>query len=415
MSSIKKSPKVINLGCRLNFFESEVIKNILDTKKINDMIVVNTCAVTNLAVSKSISEIRKAARENPDSKIIVTGCASQVEKNRFLELPNVYNVVDNNAKTNEFSYLNSKKNNKKLKYKFPFFNEFKSTRTRATLQIQQGCNHRCTFCIIPYGRGDALSLPVGEINYRLKKILEDGYKEVTLTGIDLTSYGEDLPGKPRLGNLIKRILIDNPNLKRLRLSSIDPAEIDDELFYLMINEKRLLPHFHLSIQSGDNLILKRMKRRHNREEVINLCKKIKKVRKDVTFGADIIVGFPTEKEEHFQNTLDLIETCQLSNVHVFPFSPKSQTPASKMPQVCNDIKNKRIKIIREKCDEILERLMNNKIGDEIRILFETKNLSYTDDFFKVSIKMFGDRKVEKGELIEVKVIAKEKNFLRASF
>lgn len=415
MSSIKKSPKVINLGCRLNFFESEVIKNILDANKINDMIVVNTCAVTNLAVSKSISEIKKAARQNPDSKIIVTGCASQVEKNRFLELPNVFDVVDNKAKTNEFSYLNSKKNNKKLKYKFPFFNEFKSTRTRATLQIQQGCNHRCTFCIIPYGRGDALSLPVGEINYRLKKILEYGYKEVTLTGIDLTSYGEDLPGKPRLGNLIKRILIDHPNLKRLRLSSIDPAEIDDELFYLMINEERLLPHFHLSIQSGDNMILKRMKRRHNREEVISLCRKVKNARKNVTFGADIIVGFPTEKEAHFHNTIDLIETCELSNVHVFPYSPKSQTPASKMPQVCNDIKNKRTKIIREKCNEILERLMNKKIGDKIRILFETKNLSYSDDFFKVSTKMFSNTKVEKGELIEVKVIAKEKNFLRATF
>ena len=224
-----------------------------------------------------------------------------------------------------------------------------------------------------------------------------------------------MPGKPRLGNLIKRILIDHPNLKRLRLSSIDPAEIDDELLYLMVNEERLLPHFHLSIQSGDNLILKRMKRRHSREEVINLCKKIKKVRKNVTFGADIIVGFPTEKGEHFHNTLDLIETCELSNVHVFPFSPKSQTPASKMPQVCNDIKNKRTKIIREKCNEVLERLMNKKIGDKIRILFETNNLSYSDDFFKVSTEMFGDRKVEKGELIEVEVIAKEKNFLRATF
>ena len=274
-SYLRNLPKVINLGCRLNFFESEIIKDILDSKKINNTIVVNTCAVTNSAVSKSINEIKKASKKFPNSKIIVTGCASQIDKTLFSNLPNVSKVVDNKVKTESNSYISSKKD-KVGKYKFPNFNNLVSVRTRATLQIQQGCDHRCTFCVIPFGRGDAVSLPITEVNKRLKNIISLGYKEVTFTGVDLTSYGNDIPGKPNLGNLLKRVLIDNPELKRLRLSSIDPAEIDDELMNLMCYEKRLLPHFHFSIQSGDNLILKRMKRRHNRDDVIRLCQKIKK-------------------------------------------------------------------------------------------------------------------------------------------
>ena len=409
---LKNLPKVINLGCRLNFFESEIIRDILDSKKINNTIVVNTCAVTNSAVSKSINEIKKASKKFPNSKIIVTGCASQIDKTLFSNLPNVSKVVDNKVKTESNSYISSKKD-KVGKYKFPNFNNLVSARTRATLQIQQGCDHRCTFCIIPYGRGDAVSLPVAEVNKRLKNIISLGYKEVTFTGVDLTSYGNDIPGKPNLGNLLRRVLIDNPELKRLRLSSIDPAEIDDELMNLMCYEKRLLPHFHFSIQSGDNLILKRMKRRHSREDVIKVCKKIKRLRKDVTFGADLIVGFPTESEIHFNNTLELVKNCSLSNVHIFPFSPKESTPASRMPQVEEYKKKKRITRLRIVCNEVLEKLLKEKKGKKIKVLFESINLSYTDDFFKVKIENNSNKNLKKGEIIEVKVLSNNEKFLKA--
>ena len=409
---LKNFPKVINLGCRLNFFESEIIKDILDSKKINNTIVVNTCAVTNSAVSKSINEIKKASKKFPNSKIIVTGCASQIDKTVFSNLPNVSKVVDNKVKTESNSYISNKKD-KIGKYKFPNFNNLVSARTRATLQIQQGCDHRCTFCVIPFGRGDAVSLPVAEVNKRLKNIISLGYKEVTFTGVDLTSYGNDIPGKPNLGNLLKRVLIDNPELKRLRLSSIDPAEIDDELMNLMCYEKRLLPHFHFSIQSGDNLILKRMKRRHNRDDVIRICQKIKKERKEVTFGADLIVGFPTENEAHFNNTLELVKICSLSNVHIFPYSPKENTPASKMPQVDENRKKERVSKLRSISKEILQKLMQEKNGRKIKVLFESTNLSYTDDFFKVKIKNNTNKELNKGEIIEVKILNNNENFLKA--
>ncbi len=411
-NQIKNMPKVINLGCRLNFFESEIIKDILVSNNIDNTIVVNTCAVTNSAVLKSISEIKKASKKFPDSKIIVTGCASQIDKKEFSDLPNVSKIVDNKIKTEPNSY-SSTENNQVGNYKFPNFNNLNSARTRATLQVQQGCDHRCTFCIIPFGRGDAVSLPVGEVNTRLRNIISLGYQEVTLTGIDLTSYGNDLPGKPRLGNLLKRVFIDNPELKRLRLSSIDPAEIDDELLKLMCHERRLLPHFHLSIQSGDNLILKRMKRRHNRDDVIKVCEKIKKFRKDVTFGADLIVGFPTETEINFNNTLELVKSCSLSNVHIFPFSPKKNTPASRMPQVDENKKKLRVAKLRSTCEEILQRLMTEKKGQKVKVLFESTKLSYTDDFFKVKIENNSNKKLNKGEIVEVKVLNNGKNFLKA--
>ena len=411
-NQIKNMPKVINLGCRLNFFESKIIKDILVSNNIDNTIVVNTCAVTNSAVLKSISEIKKASKKFPDSKIIVTGCASQIDKKEFSDLPNVSKIVDNKIKTEPNSY-SSTENNQVGNYKFPNFNNLNSARTRATLQVQQGCDHRCTFCIIPFGRGDAVSLPVGEVNTRLRNIISLGYQEVTLTGIDLTSYGNDLPGKPRLGNLLKRVFIDNPELKRLRLSSIDPAEIDDELLKLMCHERRLLPHFHLSIQSGDNLILKRMKRRHNRDDVIKVCEKIKKFRKDVTFGADLIVGFPTETEINFNNTLELVKSCSLSNVHIFPFSPKKNTPASRMPQVDENKKKLRVAKLRSTCEEILQRLMTEKKGQKVKVLFESTKLSYTDDFFKVKIENNSNKKLNKGEIVEVKVLNNGKNFLKA--
>jgi len=314
----RNNSKVINLGCRLNFFESEVIKNILIQEGLNNKIVINTCAVTNQAVKKSIDEVKKAAKSFPNHKIIVTGCASQIEKKKFSTLKNVSQLIENKNKTHAESYTR-KLTKKRKDFNFPFFDNFTSSRSRAMLQIQQGCDHRCTFCIIPYGRGDSKSLSFHEIVERTENILQRGYSEIIFTGVDLTSYGHDLPGKPKLGNIIKRLLTVQPKLKRLRLSSIDPAEIDSDLLQLLCYEKRLLPHLHLSLQSGSNLILKRMKRRHNREEAINFCEKIKNIRSEIILGADIIAGFPTETNEMFNQTLDLIEKCNLTILHIFPF------------------------------------------------------------------------------------------------
>ena len=399
----KEKTKVINLGCRLNFFESEIIDGILSNKKHAKKIVVNTCAVTNNAVQKSLQEVRRLAKNYPDKEIIVTGCASQVEKSLFSNLKNVSRIIDNKQKTVPDAYEFGKDLGEK-KYEFPELLNIKSKRTRATIQIQQGCNHRCTFCIIPYGRGDSLSLPVGEVSRRVEAVLKNGFREVIFTGVDLTSYGEDLPGKPKLGNLLKRIFKLHPNLSRLRLSSIDPAEIDDDLMEVIRFEKKLMPHIHLSVQSGDNLILKRMKRRHDRETVIKVCHDLRNHRKDITFGADLIVGFPTETDLHFKNTLDLISECKFNNVHFFPFSPRNKTPAAKMPQVLNSVIKSRIKKAKNFTHNLIKQVAEKKIGEKIEILYETKELSYTNNFYKVAVDC-QNKKIDKmkGQIIKVQL------------
>tara|TARA_Y100000589_G_scaffold231338_1_gene218768 strand:+ start:2239 stop:3492 length:1254 start_codon:yes stop_codon:yes gene_type:complete len=412
----EKKSKVLNLGCRLNYFESQVIQNILDTNNLKNTIVVNTCAVTNQAVTKSINEIKKAKKRFPNHELIVTGCASQIDKNRFKSLNQVHRIIDNNFKTSKNSYISDNKVSDNEIYKFPVPPENFEERTRASLQIQQGCNHRCTFCIIPFGRGDAISLPVGEISSRLGNLIDRGYKEVTLTGVDLTSFGDDLPGKPKLGSVLKRLLKIHPKLNRLRLSSIDPAEMDEDLLYLFKYEKRLLPYLHLSIQSGDNLILKRMKRRHSTEDVIDICRKIKKVRKEIKFGADIIVGFPTETNENFNNTIKLAKQCRFSNLHLFKFSPKNGTPASKMPQIQNNVKNFRFKKLRNIYEKIKSEQMKEKLGTVEEILFESEKQSYTNDYFKVSLlkKKFKEKEKSKfGNVVKVKILSKRKDRLFA--
>ena len=280
------------------------------------------------------------------------------------------------------------------------------------LQIQQGCDHRCTFCIIPYGRGDSKSLPFDQINKRAERLIESGYSEIVMTGVDLTSYGIDLPGKPKLGNILRRLLNFQPKLRRLRLSSIDPAEIDDDLMDLLLKEKRILPHLHLSLQSGDNLILKRMKRRHNREEVIKLCHDLRLVRSDFTFGADIIVGFPTETNQMFKNTLELIETCEFTNVHIFPYSPKDGTPASKMPQIKEEEKKLRVEILRNKCKDILHKKLNKEIGKSSSILFESHKMSYSDGYFKVKTKECKNS-IKPGSMANVKIVSRQGDSLIA--
>ena len=407
----KEDTKVINLGCRLNFFESEVIKNILNQENLEKKIVINTCAVTNQAVRKSINEVKKASRKFPNYQIYVTGCASQVNEKVFSDLKNVHKIVDNKRKTLPESYTDQEIKEEK-DFNFPFLKDFSSSRTRAMLQIQQGCDHRCTFCIIPYGRGDSKSLPFDQINKRAERLIESGYSEIVMTGVDLTSYGIDLPGKPKLGNILRRLLNFQPKLRRLRLSSIDPAEIDDDLMDLLLKEKRILPHLHLSLQSGDNLILKRMKRRHNREEVIKLCHDLRLVRSDFTFGADIIVGFPTETNQMFKNTLELIETCEFTNVHIFPYSPKDGTPASKMPQIKEDEKKLRVEILRNKCKDILHQKLNKEIGKSSSILFESHKMSYSDGYFKVKTKE-SKNSIKPGSIANVKIVSRQGDLLIA--
>ena len=407
----KEDTKVINLGCRLNFFESEVIKNILNQENLEKKIVINTCAVTNQAVRKSINEVKKASRKFPNYQIYVTGCASQVNEKAFSDLKNVHKIVDNKRKTLPESYTDQEIKEEK-DFNFPFLKDFSSSRTRAMLQIQQGCDHRCTFCIIPYGRGDSKSLPFDQINKRAERLIESGYSEIVMTGVDLTSYGIDLPGKPKLGNILRRLLNFQPKLRRLRLSSIDPAEIDDDLMDLLLKEKRILPHLHLSLQSGDNLILKRMKRRHNREEVIKLCNDLSSVRSDFTFGADIIVGFPTETNQMFKNTLELIETCEFTNVHIFPYSPKDGTPASKMPQIKEEEKKLRVEILRNKCKDILHQKLNKEIGKSSSILFESHKMSYSDGYFKVKTKE-SKNSIKPGSIANVKIVSRQGDSLIA--
>ena len=407
----KEDTKVINLGCRLNFFESEVIKNILNQENLEKKIVINTCAVTNQAVRKSINEVKKASRKFPNYQIYVTGCASQVNEKVFSDLKNVHKIVDNKRKTLPESYTDQEIKEEK-DFNFPFLKDFSSSRTRAMLQIQQGCDHRCTFCIIPYGRGDSKSLPFDQINKRAERLIESGYSEIVMTGVDLTSYGIDLPGKPKLGNVLRRLLNFQPKLRRLRLSSIDPAEIDDDLMDLLLKEKRILPHLHLSLQSGDNLILKRMKRRHNREEVIKLCHDLRLVRSDFTFGADIIVGFPTETNQMFKNTLELIETCEFTNVHIFPYSPKDGTPASKMPQIKEEEKKLRVEILRNKCKDILHQKLNKEIGKSSSILFESHKMSYSDGYFKVKTKE-SKNSIKPGSIANVKIVSRQGDSLIA--
>ena len=403
MNSVK--PKIINLGCRLNIYEGEIIKSHLKKNKLKNVTIINSCAVTVEAEKKVAYEIRKAKRNFPNNKIVVTGCAAQIDPKKYASMKNVDLVLGNKEKI-EYKTWNNLKYTSKIQvdniFKFSK-NQHESIekfegKSRAFIEIQQGCDHRCTFCIIPYGRGNNRSVPIGVIIKRIQTFVNNGYKEVVLTGVDITDYGKDLPGKPNLSQLIKRILNLVPNLMRLRLSSIDCAEITDD-FWLILSNKRLMPHFHLSLQSGNNLILKRMKRRHTREQAITFCKKVKSLRPDATFGADIIAGFPTESEIMFQDSLKLIDECKLTHLHIFPYSPREKTPASRMPQIDKKIIKERAKKLREKGKKNLLKYLTNKIGDKNFILIESsdtqKSIGKDQHFIKVQI----DQKIQEGNII----------------
>lgn len=394
---------VITFGCRLNAYESEVIRRNAESAGLDEAVVVNTCAVTAEAVRQAKQAIRRIARERPDARIVVTGCAAQVEPQAFVDLPNVGRVIGNEEKLGAKSWrdtrdaLDAATFGVGLEEKIAV-NDIMSVketaahlvdglegRARAFVQVQNGCDHRCTFCIIPYGRGNSRSVPMGEVVAQARRLCERGYREIVLTGVDLTSYGGNLPGAPKLGALVKQIIKHVPELARLRLSSIDSVEADRELIDAFANEPRLMPHLHLSLQAGDDMILKRMKRRHSRADSISFCEQLRRLRPDVVFGADIIAGFPTETEAMFARSLDLVDDCGLTHMHVFPFSPRPGTPAAKMPQVARAVVKERARRLRDKGAAVLVRHLDGEIGARRRVLMESDNVGRTEQFTPVHV------------------------------
>lgn len=395
------SVDVITFGCRLNAYESEAIK--ARVGDIENTVVVNTCAVTAEAVRQSRQQIRKIRRERPEARIVVTGCAAQTEPDSYAKMPEVDAVLGNGEKLDPANYslaINERvrvNDIMSVKETAAQFVECFEGRTRAFLQVQNGCDHRCTFCIIPYGRGNSRSVGMGAVVEEARRLVANGYSEIVLTGVDLTSYGADLPGTPTLGGLVRKILKLVPELKRLRISSIDSIEADPDLMTAIAEEERLMPHFHLSVQSGDDMILKRMKRRHSRADTVRFCEEVRRLRPEAAFGADLIAGFPTETEEMFDNTLRLVDEAGLAMLHVFPFSPRKGTPAARMPQIPRMIAKERAARLRAKGVEALERHFAHLIGSEQTLLVEKPGLGRTPCFVPVT---FGG---EAGDFVRVRI------------
>ncbi|MCF6216105.1 MAG: tRNA (N(6)-L-threonylcarbamoyladenosine(37)-C(2))-methylthiotransferase MtaB [Emcibacter sp.] len=371
--------EVVTFGCRLNTYETEVMKKHAAAAGLENTVIFNTCAVTAEATRQARQAIRRARKESPDVKIIVTGCAAQVNPDEFIAMAEVDQVMGNEEKLHAKSYddFELEKSEKPLVNDIMAVRETANhliegyaERTRAFVQVQNGCDHRCTFCIIPYGRGNSRSVPAGEVVAQVQRLVDNGYNEVILTGVDITSYGPDLPGKSSLGTLCQKILNLVPDLKRLRLSSIDSIEADEALFRVITEEERMMPHLHLSLQSGDDMVLKRMKRRHSRQDSIDFFNRVRAARPDVVFGADIIAGFPTETEEMFQNSLKLVTECDLTYLHIFPYSARDGTPAAKMPQVDKKIRKERAARLRALGDQQFDRYMTSQIGKSLSILVE---------------------------------------------
>ena len=388
-------PKFTTLGCRLNAYETEAMKELAAQAGLSGAVVVNTCAVTSEAVRKARQEIRRLRRENPDARLIVTGCAAQTEPETFAAMAEVDLVIGNTEKMQPETWA-------RLSPDFIGQTERVQvddimsvtetaghlidgfgTRSRAYVQVQNGCDHRCTFCIIPFGRGNSRSVPAGVVVDQIKRLVDAGYNEVVLTGVDLTSWGADLPAAPKLGDLVMRILRLVPDLPRLRISSIDSIEVDDNLMQAIATEPRLMPHLHLSLQHGDDLILKRMKRRHLRDDAIRFTEEALKLRPDMTFGADIIAGFPTETEAHFENSLKLVDDCNLTWLHVFPYSPRPGTPAARMPQVKGQAIKDRAARLRAAGDRQVAAHLAQQVGRDHRILMENPHMGRTEQFTEV--------------------------------
>jgi threonylcarbamoyladenosine tRNA methylthiotransferase MtaB len=388
------SVEIVTFGCRLNAYESEAIRARAREAELDNAVIVNTCVVTAEAVRQSRQAIRKLRRENPDAKLIVTGCAAQVEPERYAAMAEVDFVIGNTEKLEAKSYTADFLHGAErvrvndimsVTETAPQFVDSFEGRARAVLQVQNGCDHRCTFCIIPYGRGNSRSVGLGAVLEEARKLVDAGYKEIVLSGVDLTSYGADLPGKPTLGVLASRLLKHLPQLPRLRLSSFDSIEADETLMRLIGDEPRLMPHFHLSVQSGDDLILKRMKRRHLRADTLRFVEEGRRARPEAAFGADLIAGFPTETDAMFENTLRLVSEAGLSYLHVFPFSARQGTPAAKMPQVPREIVKDRAARLREAGDAAFRTRLESLVGTTQDVLVEKPGLGRTPCFASVSI------------------------------
>jgi len=396
---------VVTFGCRLNAFESEVIRREAERAGLADVIVINSCAVTNEAVAQARQSIRRLKRERPDARIVVTGCAAQTQPAMFAAMPEVDRVLGNDDKLQAAAWRVARTalqrgpdfglgDEEKIAVAdimavtemAPHLVEgFQAGLPRVFVQVQNGCDHRCTFCIIPYGRGNSRSVPMGSVVEQVRTLVERGHAEIVLTGVDLTSYGADLPGAPKLGMLVKRILRHVPDLQRLRISSIDSIEADRDLLDVIASEERLMPHLHLSLQAGDDLVLKRMKRRHSRADAIAFCAKARRLRPDIVFGADLIAGFPTETEEMFARSQALVEECGLTFLHVFPYSPRPGTPAARMPQVAGAVIRDRAKRLRATGAAALRRRLDAEIGRRRQVLIESATQGRTEHFMPVAV------------------------------
>ncbi|MCC8983983.1 tRNA (N(6)-L-threonylcarbamoyladenosine(37)-C(2))-methylthiotransferase MtaB [Bradyrhizobium acaciae] len=394
---------VVTFGCRLNSFESEVIRREAEQAGLSDTIVINSCAVTNEAVAQARQSIRKLKRERPTARIVVTGCAAQTQSQMFADMAEVDRVVGNDEKMRGAVWQTARSAlaapfgidaSEKVavadimavtKMAPHLFDGFERGLPRVFVQVQNGCDHRCTFCIIPYGRGNSRSVPMGAVVDQVRALVERGHAEIVLTGVDLTSYGADLPGAPKLGQLTRQILRHVPELKRLRISSIDSIEADRDLLDVIAGDARLMPHLHLSLQSGDDMILKRMKRRHSRRDAIDFCAQLRRLRPDIAFGADIIAGFPTETEEMFARSLDLVEECDLTFLHVFPYSKRPGTPAARMPQIAGRAIKERAKRLRSAGEAALLRRLAAEVGATREVLIESERQGRTEHFLPVAI------------------------------
>lgn len=396
------APEVITMGCRLNAFESEVIRDYAGRAHLDDAIIVNTCAVTAEAERQARQTIRRMRRKNPGKRIIVTGCAAQLNPGEFAGMPEVDHVIGNEEKmkAETFAGLNGH-----AEIKVADIMTVRETashlvkgfdgRARAFVQIQQGCDHRCTFCIIPFARGNNRSVPLGAIVEQTRTLVREGYREIVLTGVDICSYGSDLPGRPRLGEIVKRLLVQVPELARLRLSSLDPAAMDDTLFEVLAHEPRLMPHLHLSLQAMDDMVLKRMKRRHLRDDAFRVAERARAARPDVVLGADLIAGFPTETDGMFENTLSAVADMGLTHLHVFPYSERDGTPAAKMPAVDVPERKARAERLRAAGDAALGNFMTVQSGREVRVLVEKESRGLTEHY--VSAEILGG--AETGEIV----------------
>jgi threonylcarbamoyladenosine tRNA methylthiotransferase MtaB len=402
-------PTVITLGCRLNTYESEVMRRHARDAGLGDAVIVNTCAVTSEAVRGARQAIRRAAKENPGAPILVTGCAAQIDPGAFAAMPEVTRVIGNHEKMQAETWAPLDLLGGAEKVRVNDIMGVRETaahlidgmdgRARAYVQVQNGCDHRCTFCIIPYGRGNSRSVPAGEVVAQVRRLVETGHYEVVLTGVDLTSWGADLPGAPQLGNLVQRILKLVPELRQLRISSIDAIEMDEALI-AALGEARVAPYLHLSLQHGDDLILKRMKRRHGRDQAIQLTERLRAVRPDIALGADIIAGFPTETEAHFESSVKLVEECGLSFLHVFPYSPRPGTPAAKMPQVAKPLIKERAARLRAFGEAALARHLERHVGETRTALLERGLAARLPDFTPVRLTSLAG---EGGQVLPVRI------------